>query len=405
MAIKYPWEQDVGVITKTEHPFAGAAPRVSEAVARVGGMDRVVSPIVEPSTGGYAFASLPRPAAQSTERPDFGATARPEIPVTPSSSAVGIGPVDDAKPRFADANGDGIPDGAEITRTVTHMGPGGAQIKDSMFYVKGAPAAGAGSASIMPSRTMTAEEALGLRRDQFVKKAGNLGLPGAERKAAGQEIKGIDEQLRRLEAEKRYDKTVQQVTDRELEKARLAKEGQQARADATRYAAEVGGKSREKSAGIMAEAKQQALEAQQQWRDRKLTLEEAKAADVRNQNAFTNDIKQRLAESALGAKWKGELPPYGHEIPLSTGEILVFSGKVDKNGAPQYIKSQKGIYSFFDESSGVRPGGVSSDASQKLPIAAQPAADKPPRPGQWKGQVARDKNTGQTFTWDGSDWI
>jgi hypothetical protein len=82
----------------------------------VGAGQRVVNPMRQASGGGYAFGSVPAAA------PD----------------AAGVRPAQ----VMVDRDGDGIPDGAEVTRRVTMAGPDGSETVETAKWVKGPAAAG-----------------------------------------------------------------------------------------------------------------------------------------------------------------------------------------------------------------------------------------------------------------------
>jgi len=291
------------------------------------------------------------------------------------------------KPDFdmADRNNNGIPDGAEITRTVTHEGPNGEQIRDRASWVHNqrvkmgieAPSVG-GENPFRGGTIMTAEEALGAQRDQLAKKMGSAGqMPGYQQKQTGAQLAGIDRQLLAGGRAAKREADIARVDAREKYKVDQSLAAAERRAQATEAAAKLAGTSRENVAGTKAAAKGKELEAKSQWQDRKLTLEESKRADAQEQNAFTNNIKQRLADSVLGAKWEGELPPYGHEIKSSDGKISVFRGDIGKYGQPVYKSENQ---TLLDQITALQNAGKPAATTP----AAEAAAPGAPAPGTVK---------------------
>jgi hypothetical protein len=299
------------------------------------------------------------------------------------------------KPDFdmADRNNNGIPDGAEITRTVTHEGPNGEQIRDRASWVHNqrvkmgieAPSVG-GENPFRGGTIMTAEEALGAQRDQLAKKMGSAGqMPGYQQKQTGAQLAGIDRQLLAGGRAAKREADIARVDAREKYKVDQSLAAAERRAQATEAAAKLAGTSRENVAGTKAAADLAKTEAQNA-----------------NRLAVTGLLNEgRLAEAntrALSDKTVAE-------INADTDRVVAELNRQGKTEAANILSQNRFKVDplIWLQSTDEQRKMIMEKILTPGAVATAPA-EKPPMAGKTVGQSVRDKQTGRTWTWNGTDW-
>jgi hypothetical protein len=364
---------------------------------------------------GQAMAALNDPimlamARQKEYIPLVLGETRPAAPTAPmekpqflSAEGVPFTDLSREKPGFdmADRNDNGIPDGAERTRTVTREGPNGEQIRDRASWVQkqrvqmGLEAPSVGGENPFTGRTITtAEEALGARRDMLQKRMDSRAImPGNVQRTTGAELAGLNEEMRKRARDREYKQNVGVITDRLASKEDKALQGTLARAEATKEAARLAGTSRETVAGTKAAADLAKTEAQNA-----------------NRLAVTGLLNEgKLAEANTRALSDKTVAEINVDADKAVAE-LNRQGKTEAANILSQNRFKVDPFIWLESSDKQRKMIIekilTSGSATTTPAAAagNAPAEKPPMAGKTVGQSVRDKQTGRTWTWNGTDW-